>query len=67
MSFEKRIRNLDIFKKVPSDLSQATNLGGALSILTALLILFFSYGELRNYLNPEYSAEISQDRMFTRE
>jgi hypothetical protein len=58
---------LDIFKKVPSDLSQATNLGGALSILTTLLILFFSYVELRNYLNPEYSAEISQDRMFTRE
>lgn len=56
MSFEKRIRNLDIFKKVPSDLSQATNLGGAISILTAILILFFSYVEFSNYLNPEYSA-----------
>jgi hypothetical protein len=67
MSFEKRIRNLDIFKKVPSDLSQATNLGGALSILTVLLILFFSYVEFKNYLNPSYSAEITQDKLFTRE
>jgi hypothetical protein len=41
---------------VPSDLSQATNLGGAISILTAILILFFSYVEFSNYLNPEYSA-----------
>lgn len=34
-------RRLDIFKKVPRDLSEGTNLGGCLSILTVCVILFF--------------------------
>lgn len=56
MSFEKRLRSLDIFKKVPSDFAQATNLGGFLSILTVALIVFFTVIEFNNYLSPEYSA-----------
>jgi hypothetical protein len=67
MSFEKRVRSLDIFKKVPSDFAQATNLGGFLSILTVVLIVFFTAIELNNYLSPEYSAEINMDQLFTRE
>lgn len=67
MSFEKRLRSLDIFKKVPSDFAQATNLGGFLSILTVVLIVFFTVIEFNNYLSPEYSAEINMDQLFTRE
>jgi hypothetical protein len=52
MSFEKRVRGLDIFKKVPSDFAQATNLGGCLSIVTVLLIVFFTVIEFNSYLSP---------------
>ena len=38
MSLGKKVRNLDIFKKVPVDLAESTNVGGAVSILTVLLI-----------------------------
>ena len=67
MSFSKKVRNLDIFKKVPKDLSEATNLGGAISILTVLFIFFLIYKEFSNYLNPEYTGEINFDKLVTRE
>jgi hypothetical protein len=67
MSFEKRLRGLDIFKKVPSDFAQPTNLGGCISLVTLFLILTFTFIELRNYLSPEYAAEINMDKLFTRE
>jgi hypothetical protein len=67
MSFEKRVRSLDIFKKTPPDCSQPTNLGGCISIVTVLLITFFTFIEFQNYLSPEYVAEINMDKLFTRE
>lgn len=67
MSLNRKIRNLDVFKKVPADLSQASNLGGAVSLVTAALIVFFTVRELRNYLSPEYVAEISLEKLVTRE
>lgn len=67
MSFEKRLRDLDIFKKVPSDFAQPTNLGGCISLLTLFLIVTFTFIEFRSYLAPEYAAEINMDKLFTRE
>jgi hypothetical protein len=52
MSFSKRVRNLDIFKKVPTDLSQSTNLGGVISIITTTLICYLLFRELSNYMSP---------------
>jgi hypothetical protein len=52
MAFSDRVRKLDIFKKVPKDLSEGTNIGGFISILTISFIFFFSFSELRNYFNP---------------
>ncbi len=43
MGIGSKIRKLDVFKKVPEDLSQATNIGGCISILTVLFIGFFLY------------------------
>jgi hypothetical protein len=37
----QKFRKLDIFKKVPKDLSEGTNLGGFISIITACLIIYF--------------------------
>lgn len=67
MSFEKRVRSLDIFKKTPPDVSQPTNLGGFISIVTVLLISYFTVVEFSHYLYPEYTGEINMDKLFTRE
>ena len=34
-----KIRKIDIFKKVPRDISEGTNVGGCVSILTAVVIV----------------------------
>jgi len=52
MSFATRVRSLDVFKKVPTDLSQATNVGGFISIIAVFLIMFFIYHECWAYFNP---------------
>lgn len=39
----QKFRKLDIFKKVPQDLSEGTNLGGFISIITACLIAYFTF------------------------
>jgi len=43
MTISGKIRKLDIFKKVPKDLSEGTNIGGFISLLTIALISFFMY------------------------
>lgn len=48
----KRVRSLDIFKKVPTELSQPTNIGGILSIITTFIITYMVFRELQGYLNP---------------
>lgn len=58
MSFENRIRRLDVFKKVPKDLSQGTNIGGALSLLTAASVIAFLVIQIYDYLNPDYTTII---------
>jgi hypothetical protein len=52
MSFEHKVRNLDIFKKVPRDLCQGSNIGGAMSLLTAGGILAFIVIQCFRYFNP---------------
>jgi hypothetical protein len=59
MSLRGKIRNLDVFRKVPSELCQPTNVGGLVSIITATLILYLFIHELQSYLHPDYKAEIS--------
>lgn len=63
----KAFRKFDIFKKVPNDLTERTNLGGALSIITALLILYFMYTELANFINPPLIPNFGNDVPFTRD
>ncbi len=43
MAFSDKVRKLDIFKKVPKDLSQGTNVGGLISIFTLFCIFFFVF------------------------
>ena len=48
----RRVRSLDVFKKVPTDLSEASNLGGAISLAVVALIAFFVWHECWAYFNP---------------
>lgn len=66
MSFNQKIRKLDIFKKVPKDLSEGTNAGGLISIITAVLIVFFTFHEIYDFINPKTVSRISYDAPFTR-
>jgi hypothetical protein len=56
MTLSGKIRKLDVFTKIPTELSQTTNIGGLISIITASFILIFFIYELDNYLHPEYQA-----------
>ena len=66
MSFNQKIRKLDVFKKVPQDLAEGTNIGGIISIITFILIVFFSIHEIYDFLNPETVSRITSDMPFTR-
>jgi hypothetical protein len=66
MEINKKIRRLDVFKKVPQDLSEGTNIGGLISILTILLIGFFTFNEIKWFMYPETTGRISFDTPFTR-
>ena len=37
----QKFRKLDLFKKVPKDLSEGTDLGGLVSIVAGILIVYF--------------------------
>jgi hypothetical protein len=52
MSFGSKIRKLDVFKKIPHDITEATNRGGVVSLLTAIMIITFIITQIHNYLNP---------------
>ena len=66
MNFNQKIRKLDVFKKVPKDLAEGTNIGGLISIITFILILFFSIHEIYDFFYPETVSKISSDVPFTR-
>ena len=66
MALGDKVRKLDIFKKVPKDISEGTNRGGFISLLTIISIGFFLVVEFKNYLRPDYQASIVTDQLFTR-
>lgn len=66
MSLNQKVRKLDIFKKVPKELSQASNRGGFISIVTAIAILYFTVIEIRNFLNPDLEAAVIFEQPVTR-
>jgi len=66
MSLSSRVRKLDIFKKVPTEISEGTNLGGLISLLTVISIGYFLVVELMAFMHPDYSAMIVTDQLVTR-
>jgi hypothetical protein len=66
MGLGDKVRKLDIFKKVPTDLSEGTNRGGFLSLLALISIVYFLIVEIQDYLSPQYNAMIVPDKLVTR-
>lgn len=66
MGLGSKIRRLDVFKKIPEDLSEATSIGGLISLTTLALITFFLYSEIYAYMYPHLKASILLDNLVTR-
>jgi len=55
------IRRLDIYRKVPKDLTQPTITGAAISIGTCLFIFFLLISELASFLTTDISSHLYVD------
>lgn len=67
MSFGSTIRKFDVYKKVQSDLSEGTNVGGIISILTVFTLLFLVFKETGDFFYPEMKTELRPDDPVTRD
>lgn len=56
-----KLSNVDFFRKVPTDLTQATRRGGILSIFVASLISIVLFCEVWTYLEGETKSKIILD------
>jgi|JI6StandDraft_1071083.scaffolds.fasta_scaffold00710_14 hypothetical protein len=66
-SLAAKIKKLDVYKKIPKDLSEGTNIGGFISILTVVTLLVLVFFESRAFLFPEYKSELRADDPITRD
>lgn len=62
-----KIKRLDVYKKIPKDLSEGTNIGGCISILTILTVAVLVYFETYNFIYPEVKSQLRPDDPITRE
>ena len=65
-SIVSTIKKLDVYKKVPKDLSEGTNIGGCISITTILILSVLLYLEAYNFIYPEVKSELRPDDPITR-
>jgi len=63
LSFD--LRRLDIYRKVPKDLTQATLTGAIISITCCLCIVFLVLNELSSFLTVEIASQIYVDNPST--
>ncbi|KAK2143437.1 hypothetical protein LSH36_840g02016 [Paralvinella palmiformis] len=52
------IRRLDIYRKVPKDLTQPTITGACISILSCIFMVFLFYSELVSFITTEIESEM---------
>ena len=56
MAFD--IKRMDIYRKVPKDLTQPTTTGAIISICCTLFIVFMLLCELMWFINPDVKSEL---------
>lgn len=57
-----KLKGADFFRKIPSDLTEATLAGASISVTAALVILFLLGAELSTYMSTETRTELVVDR-----
>jgi len=50
---------LDVFRKLPKDLSEPTFCGAVVSTLCTIALVLLTITEVRTYISPQTSSEIS--------
>lgn len=66
-SLASKIKKLDVYKKIPKDLREGTNIGGFISIVTILTLTVLVYLETKSFVYPEYKSELRADDPITRD
>ena len=66
LSLGGKLRRLDVYQKVDEKVLKGTNIGGAISIITSLMILIFLFYELQRYIHPDLKTSIQDNDYFTR-
>lgn len=49
---------LDVFRKLPKDLTEPTTCGAMVSTLCAIALVFLTVTEIRTYMQPQTSSMI---------
>ena len=62
MFLHDQIRQLDIYKRLPKDLTEPTLLGAIVSIVSTLILLFLFISELSDYIDPNIHSSMYLDR-----
>jgi len=50
---------LDVFRKLPKDLSEPTFCGAVVSVVCAIALVLLTITEVHNYMKPSTSSQIS--------
>ena len=50
---------LDIFRKLPSDLTEPTFCGGLVSLICSIVLVFLTFSEINTYIKPSTSSQIA--------
>jgi len=58
MEFGKRIKAFDIYRKLPTDLSEPTTSGALVSIIATVIMLLLFISELRDYIALDERSEM---------
>jgi thiol-disulfide isomerase/thioredoxin len=61
-SFRSKVRNVDFYKKLPSDLTEATLAGASISLVAAGFIILLIILEFSAYMHVETKSELVVDR-----
>lgn len=59
--FGARLRALDIYRKTPKDLTEATTVGGAISVIASAVMLLLLMMELRDFVSVTTATSIKID------
>ncbi len=58
---KRRLLQLDIYRRIPKDLTEATALGGIVTIVAIIILLILAISEIRNFLKVDIITSVLVD------